>query len=212
MTFDCYVSGREGTVALIENRGNILGTTANITGVEQPEVEIVIQNLGTIKVALAGDAAPITVYNYLRYVNDGYYNGTIFHRVINGANTTKVVQGGGFTAVGANTLTPQTGTLRDSIPLETTAFSELSNTDGTIAMARTNVVDSATSEFFFNTADNSAAYDYLNSQSPGYAVFGTITQGRALLDSVMNTTTRTVGIYSEVPDTVYTITSVTQTQ
>jgi peptidyl-prolyl cis-trans isomerase A (cyclophilin A) len=119
--------------------------------------------------------APITSVNFLQYVEDGYYDGTIFHRVAKNF----VVQGGGYTAPGAK----KPGQ-RDPITLESTNQTGLSNTLGTVAMARTNVPNSATSEFFFNFKDNSAALDYQSATNPGYAVFGNVTEGMDVVNAM----------------------------
>ncbi|PUE40081.1 peptidylprolyl isomerase [Limnohabitans sp. Bal53] len=136
-------------------------------------------SLGEFVLALESTKAPITTANFLRYVNDGFYSQTVFHRVL--ANF--MIQGGGFTGVpisGANT---KVGTLYDPIALETTSISGLSNTTGTIAMARTNVLNSATNQFFINVVDNT----FLNTSSGGYAVFGTVISGlNSTVQSIRN--------------------------
>jgi cyclophilin family peptidyl-prolyl cis-trans isomerase len=127
---------------------------------------------GEIVVELETAKAPITVANFLKYVQDGYYSNTIFHRVVPGF----VVQGGGFTTgyvakagVGA------------AIKLESNVG--LSNVRGTIAMARTSVADSATSQFYFNTVDN-ATLNYKSAAEPGYAVFGRVISGLGTIDKI----------------------------
>lgn len=149
---------------------------------------------GTIVVELDPAHAPITVNNFLQYVRSGFYAGTIFHRVVAGF----VVQGGGFTA----NLTQKA--TNAPIKLEAPATTGLSNTQGTIAMARTTVLDSATSQFFFNTVDNKA----LDTSGGGYAVFGTTVQG---FDVVKKIEAIPVDANS-IPTTTVTITSATQTQ
>ncbi|MCB9758352.1 MAG: peptidylprolyl isomerase [Alphaproteobacteria bacterium] len=134
-------------------------------------------SLGPIAVELDAAHAPITVENFLAYVDDGFYDGddgagaTTFHRVVSGF----VIQGGGYTPEGAlkNTLDP--------IALE--SDNGLSNLRGTIAMARTNVPDSATSQFYFNLVDNTFL-DYDGAGSPGYAVFGAIVEGLDTMDDI----------------------------
>jgi peptidyl-prolyl cis-trans isomerase A (cyclophilin A) len=130
-------------------------------------------SLGDFTVEVYPDKAPKTVANFLQYVKDKFYNGTIFHRVIPGF----MVQGGGFTPD-----MNQKGT-RDAIPLE--SQNGLKNERGTLAMARTNVPDSATAQFFVNVVDNS----FLNFSSPtpqgyGYAVFGKVIAGMDTIDKI----------------------------
>lgn len=126
-------------------------------------------SLGEMVLALESSKAPITSANFLQYVNDGYYSQTVFHRVISGF----MVQGGGYTAVPISSANAKKGTTYDPIVLETTTQTGLSNTIGTLAMARTNVLNSATHEFFINTVDNA----FLNTSSGGYAVFGRVISG-----------------------------------
>jgi cyclophilin family peptidyl-prolyl cis-trans isomerase len=126
-------------------------------------------SLGEMVVALEASKAPITTANFLKYVNDGYFSQTVFHRVISNF----MIQGGGFTGVPIGTANAKKGTLYDPIELETTSKTGLSNTVGTLAMARTNVLNSATREFFINTVDNT----FLNTSSGGYAVFGRVIYG-----------------------------------
>ncbi len=133
--------------------------------------------MGTLVVALDADAAPITVENFLAYVDDGFYDGadgmgaTVFHRVIDGF----VVQGGGFTEGGGKKATD------DAIVLE--SDNGLFNRAGTIAMARTNSPDSATSQFYFNLVDNDFL-DYTDASNPGYAVFGQLVEGAEVLSAL----------------------------
>lgn len=132
-------------------------------GAAAPQVEL-RTNAGTITLELYPDRAPQTVRNFLQYVQDGYYKGTIFHRVIDGF----MIQGGGFTADLA------AKTTRPPVPIEST--NGLRNDVGTIAMARTRDPNSATSQFFINVVDN----DMLNHPSPdghGYTVFGKVVRG-----------------------------------
>ena len=128
---------------------------------------------GTITLALDDEKAPETVKNFLQYVKDGHYDGTIFHRVIDGF----MIQGGGFTKDMNQKATRE--------PIRNEAMNGLRNRRGTIAMARTMVVDSATSQFFINLVDN----DFLDFQSPtpqgfGYAVFGEVTDGMDVVDAI----------------------------
>lgn len=125
--------------------------------------------LGEYVLALESVKAPITVANFLKYVNDGYYNQTVFHRVMSGF----MVQGGGYTGVPISASNIKSGTTYPAIALEAPASTGLSNTAGTIAMARTSVLNSATSEFFINVVNNT----FLNSSGGGYAVFGRVIAG-----------------------------------
>jgi len=130
-------------------------------------------SLGVISLGLYGEAAPKTVENFIQYTNDGFYNGTVFHRVIDNF----MIQGGGF-----DTMYQQKPT-RDTIKNE--AANGLKNKVGTIAMARTGVVDSATSQFFINVSDN-PFLDHRNQTRAGfgYAVFGRVTQGMDVVNQI----------------------------
>lgn len=126
-------------------------------------------SLGEYVLALESVKAPITTANFLKYVNDAYYSQTVFHRVISNF----MVQGGGFTDVPISASNAKSGTKYPAIALEAPSSTGLSNTVGTIAMARTPVLNSATSEFFINVVDNT----FLDSGSGGYAVFGRVISG-----------------------------------
>jgi cyclophilin family peptidyl-prolyl cis-trans isomerase len=134
---------------------------------------------GDILIELNAQAAPVTVKNFLGYVRAGLYNGTIFHRVIHGF----MIQGGGFTAEMVQKETRE--------PITSEASNGLSNARGTIAMARSNDPDSATCQFFINHVDN-PRLDYVANASAGYAVFGKVTEGMDVVDSIarVDTTTR----------------------
>ncbi len=153
-------------------------------------------SLGTIVVQLDPAKAPKTVENFLQYVKDKHYDGTIFHRVINGF----MIQGGGFTPDMAQKPT------RAPIPLE--AKNGLKNDEYTIAMARTGNPDSATAQFFINVKNN----DGLNAPSPdghGYAVFGKVVQGQDVVDKIKAVATGNRGPYQNVPTTPVIIESAT---
>ena len=144
---------------------------------------------GTITLALDDEKAPETVKNFVRYAQDGHYDGTIFHRVIDGF----MIQGGGFTKDMNQKATRE--------PIRNEAMNGLRNRRGTIAMARTMVVDSATSQFFVNLVDN----DFLDFQNPtpqgfGYAVFGEVTDGMDVVDAIAKVTTGSVGPHQNVPE------------
>ncbi len=130
-------------------------------------------SLGDITIELDAEKAPVTVANFLSYVDEQFYDGTIFHRVIKGF----MIQGGGFTADMAQK--------RTKAPIKNEANNGLKNTRGTIAMARTSIVDSATAQFFINSVDN----DFLDFRAPtpdgyGYAVFGKVTAGLDVVDKI----------------------------
>ena len=171
--------------------------------VPRPRVTLTT-TLGPIVVELDPAKVKATVDNFLTYVNSGFYNGTIFHRVVKDF----VSQGGGFTGLSGGILTPQMG-VRAAIPLETNKG--LSNLRGSIAMARTSVPDSATSQFFFNQVDNTFL-DYSNSTSPGYAVFGTIVSGLSVMDAINGVSTQTVGGFTNVPVVDIVLQSAARTQ
>ena len=141
----------------------------------KPATALVVMetSMGVIELELYPDKAPDTVRNFLQYVKEGFYDGTVFHRVVNAA-TFKIVQGGGFTA------DAQPKTTHAPIKLETSGG--LKNKAWSIAMARTSIPDSATSQFYFNLIDHSAL-----DASPGnlgYAVFGKITQGTDVVGKI----------------------------
>jgi peptidyl-prolyl cis-trans isomerase B (cyclophilin B) len=143
---------------------------------------------GRIVIELADAEAPKTVENFLTYVQNGHYDGTIFHRVINGF----MVQGGGFTAEMA-----QKPTLA---PIQNEADNGLKNTAYTVAMARTGDPHSATAQFFINVSDN----DFLNHTSKdmrgwGYAVFGKVVEGQEVVDEMKAVRTGTVRGHQDVP-------------
>ena len=149
---------------------------------------VIETSMGTITLELDEAKAPLTVANFVQYAKDGFYDGTIFHRVIDGF----MIQGGGFTKDMNQKDT------REAIRNE--AMNGLKNDRGTIAMARTSVVDSATSQFFINLVDN----DFLDFQSPspqgfGYAVFGKVTDGMDVVDKIAKVKTGSVGPYQNVP-------------
>ena len=171
-----------------------LVTSAAFSYVINPRVTVQT-SMGTVVVELYPDQAPVTVANMLAYTNAGFYTGTLFHRVIPGF----MDQGGGYTTG----MVYKTPTYSD-IPLESNKG--LSNLRGTIAMARTDVADSASSQFFINQADN-LFLNYSSADSPGYAVFGRVVSGLAVIDSIAVVPRST----SDQPTTDITITSVQQT-
>ena len=144
-------------------------------------------NQGDIIVQLEAAKAPKSVENFLQYAKAGHYNGTIFHRVIDGF----MIQGGGFTP------DMQQKPTRPPIPLE--SRNGLSNVRGTLAMARTNVPDSATSQFFINIGDN-LFLDQANSRDGnGYAVFGKVVEGMDVVDKIRAEPTQAAGMHQNLP-------------
>ena len=171
---------------------------------EQPkETDMVIikTSLGDIQVKLAADKAPLTVANFLAYVDAGFYNGTIFHRVIDGF----MIQGGGFDA---NMRQKET-----RAPIKNEAANGLQNKRGTIAMARTMVVDSATAQFFINVKDNGFLdFRAPNPQGFGYCVFGEVVAGMDVVDKIKSVRTTTKAGMGDVPLESVEIISVTRAQ
>ncbi len=143
---------------------------------------------GDITLELYEDKAPATVANFLQYVKDGFYNGTIFHRVINGF----MIQGGGFDA--------QMNQKATRAPIKNEADNGLTNNAYTIAMARTMVPDSATAQFFINVADNKALnHTSKTPQGWGYAVFGKVIKGQDVVDKIKAVPTTSKGMHQDVP-------------
>ena len=136
-------------------------------------------SMGEIVIELNEDAAPVTVKNFVEYVEAGHFDGTVFHRVI----PDFMIQGGGFTSKMARKDT--------RAPIANEASNGLKNERGTIAMARTSDPNSATSQFFINHADN-GFLDYVDQSNPGYAVFGRTVEGMDVVDAIagVETTSR----------------------
>ena len=177
--------------------GEVVYTTT-IT-VPKPQVTLVTSK-GTMTLELDPTKAPISTNNFLSYVASGFYKDTLFHRVISGF----VVQGGGYTT-GMVKRTATAG------PIELESNKGLSNLRGTLAMARTNVPNSATSEFFVNLVDN-LALDYKNAANPGYAVFGTVVQGMEVVDAIAAQATGVRFGFADVPLEDITITLAVQSR
>jgi cyclophilin family peptidyl-prolyl cis-trans isomerase len=139
-------------------------------------VVLIVTSLGDVKVELDPEKAPITVKNFLSYVDDKHYDGTIFHRIIKDF----MIQGGGFE--------PGMRQKPTKDPIKNEASNGLTNKRGTIAMARTNDPDSATAQFFINVKDN----DFLNMspRSPGYCVFGKVIDGMDVVDKIREVRTK----------------------
>jgi peptidyl-prolyl cis-trans isomerase A (cyclophilin A) len=153
---------------------------------QAPTRVAIVTSAGEIDVQLDAQRAPRTVANFLQYVKEDFYAGTVFHRVIPGF----MIQGGGFTTQLVEKKT------HDPIALE--SRNGLRNLRGTIAMARTNDPDSATSQFFINLVDN-AGLDYPQPDGHGYAVFGQVTKGLDIVDRIAHVATHDVGPYQDVP-------------
>jgi len=165
----------------------LVGATAMAQEKAAPGVRVLLAtSAGNITLQLDAEKAPRSVANFLEYVKAGHYDGTVFHRVIDGF----MIQGGGFTPDMVQRPT------RAPIPLE--ARNGLKNERGTIAMARTSVPDSATSQFFINVVDNQSL-DYPNPDGNGYAVFGKVVAGMDVVDKIRAVETTTVGGRPNVP-------------
>ena len=155
-------------------------------------------SMGDITLELDAEKAPKTVANFLQYARDGFYDGTIFHRVINNF----MIQGGGMTADMAQKET--------RAPLDNEANNGLKNKNGTVAMARTNDPHSATAQFFINVSDNG----FLDHTAPtaqgwGYAVFGRVTAGMDVVEKIKAVATGNKGFHQDVPKEAVTIDRVT---
>jgi len=167
----------------------ILSAAASAAGAAaaDPRVEMKT-SAGTITLELYPSKAPKTVENFLQYVRDGHYNGTIFHRVIPGF----MVQGGGMTANMAEKKT------RPPIPIE--SKNGLKNEIGTLAMARTNNPNSATAQFFINVSKNEFL-DYPGQDGNGYTVFGKVVNGMDVVSKIVAVPTGSKGMHQDVPRT-----------
>ena len=145
-------------------------------------------SMGDIRIELDAEKAPITAKNFLDYVSDGHFDGMIFHRVIPGF----MIQGGGFD--------PKMSQKKTRSPINNEAANGLKNVTGSIAMARTSDVNSATAQFFINVKDN----DFLNHKSPspdgfGYAVFGQVVEGMEVVRAIEKVPTGNSGMHQDVP-------------
>ena len=168
-----------------------------VAAAQSNPVVVIETSLGNITVELYQDEAPISVENFLTYVRDDFYAGTIFHRVIKGF----MVQGGGMTEDMVRKAT--------NPPIKNEATNGLRNERGTLAMARTAAVDSATAQFFINVANNRALNHESETQAEyGYAVFGKVIDGMDHLGEIENTPTTTAGPYRDVPSTPVIIKSI----
>lgn len=161
----------------------------NMTKNESTIHTILIEtSMGPIKAELYADKAPITVANFLSYVDSGFFDGTIFHRVIPGF----MIQGGGFTKDFQQKPT--------KAPIANEAENGLKNTRGTLAMARTSDVNSATAQFFINAVDNSFLdFKAKNSREYGYCVFGKVIEGMDVVDKIQKVKRGSYGPHQDVP-------------
>ena len=168
----------------------MIASLAMVEGCKPAEpVQVVLDtSLGAVTLELYPGKAPETVRNFLAYVDGGFYANTLFHRVIPGF----MVQGGGFE--------PGLKEKPTSKPVRNEAANGLANARGSISMARTQVVDSATSQFFINVADN-RALDHRDraERGFGYAVFGKVVEGMDVVDRIVAVPTTRVGPYQDVP-------------
>ncbi len=177
--------------------GSVIYTTT--LTVPKPQVTL-FTTKGTVVLELDPSTAPISSNNYLSYVSKGFYTSTLFHRVISGF----MIQGGGYTTG----MVKKTG---QAAAIELESNKGLSNLRGTLAMARTDVFNSATSEFFINVVDNTFL-DYKTEASPGYAVFGKVLQGMDVVDAIVAQPTGVSNGFADVPLTDVVISLALQTQ
>jgi cyclophilin family peptidyl-prolyl cis-trans isomerase len=185
LVLNCVVA-KTGDFSLVVQTAEgaaIYSTTLNIP---LPQVALITAK-GSITVELDPTLAPVSTNNFLSYVNKGFYRDTLFHRVI----PNFVVQGGGYT-------TGMVKKTEQSAPIELESNKGLSNVRGSLAIARTNLPNSATSEFYINLVNN-VSLDYSNAANPGYAVFGKVVQGMDVIDAIAAEPTGVVGGFSDVP-------------
>ena len=174
-----------------------LGPSMLVTAKENPMVTL-STSMGDIKVELYADKAPITVKNFVDYAKAGYYEGTIFHRVILGF----MIQGGGLTPEMQDKREGQKSSIKNE------SSNGLKNETGTLAMARTSAPDSATSQFFINVKDNSFLDKEKAQDGVGYAVFGKVVEGMDVVRKIEQVKTATKGPHQNVPVDAVTIKSV----
>lgn len=177
----------------------IASGTAKAGKSEGNPMVLVKTNMGNFTIELYQDKAPVTVKNFLSYMDHKFYAGTIFHRVI----STFMIQGGGFT--------PDMAQKEASPPIKNEADNGLKNLNYTVAMARTNIIDSATCQFFINVQDNTNL-DHRNKTDAGYGycVFGKVVEGMNVIDDIKIVKTTKKGSYGDVPIKPVIIKSVTR--
>lgn len=185
LVLNCVVA-KTGDFSLVVQTAEGAAIYSTTLNVPLPQVALITAK-GSITVELDPALAPISTNNFLSYVNKGFYRSTLFHRVI----PNFVVQGGGYT-------TGMVKKTEQSAPIELESNKGLSNMRGSLAMARTNLPNSATSEFYINLVNN-LSLDYKNAANPGYAVFGKVVQGMDVVDAIAAEPTGVVGGFSDVP-------------
>jgi peptidyl-prolyl cis-trans isomerase B (cyclophilin B) len=174
---------------------SVLTAVTPVAAAENPKV-ILDTSKGQLTIELYADKAPETVKNFLAYVDAGFYNGTIFHRVIPGF----MIQGGGFT--------PDMQQKATRPPVKIESDNGLKNDRGTLAMARTQDPNSATAQFFINSVDNGFLnFKEKTPQGWGYAVFGKVVKGMEVVDEISKVKTGAKGMHRDVPVDTVTITS-----
>lgn len=165
------------------------GCVISISAISHASVLVeMATNYGSFTIELNEKKAPKTVENFLTYVDSGFYDGTIFHRVIDNF----MIQGGGFDKKMTKKETRP--------PIVNESYNRLSNVVGTIAMARTNDPNSATSQFYINVSNNTFL-NYVNKQTPGYCVFGRVVKGMAVVQRIKDVPVKSMGSYQNVPIT-----------
>ena len=185
LVLNCVVS-KVGDFPMVVQTAEGVAIYTTTLNIPMPQVAL-ITSKGSITVELDPTLAPLSTNNFLSYVNKGFYRSTLFHRVI----PNFVVQGGGYT-------TGMVKKTEQSAPIELESNKGLSNLRGSLAMARTFLPNSATSEFYINLIDN-LSLDYKNAANPGYAVFGKVLQGMDVVDAIAAEPTGVVGGMSDVP-------------
>ena len=197
------LGGRRGTLilAVVLMAGLIFGAGASARAQRSHPLVKLETSMGDITLELYPDKAPVTVANFLEYVKAGFFNGTIFHRVINGF----MIQGGGLDA--------QLNKKPTRAPIKNEADNGLTNDAYTVAMARTGDPNSATAQFFISVVNNA----FLNHtaktpQGWGYAVFGKVVKGKEVVDKIKAVPTTTKGMYEDVPVEPVTIIKATVVQ
>ena len=173
---------------IIALTGALLITLPACSEADPPDGPVVVlsTSMGEIKIGLYEKEAPETVQNFLGYVNDGFFDGTIFHRVI----PNFMIQGGGFT--------PDMQQKQTKRPIRNEADNGLQNDEGTVAMARTNAIHSATSQFFINVTRN-PFLDHQSQANFGYCVFGRVIEGLDVVKQIEGVQTGRHGMYDDVP-------------
>jgi cyclophilin family peptidyl-prolyl cis-trans isomerase len=185
LTIVTLVYGCNEKTNTTETNKKVITSERNIVNSQNNVVKLQT-SMGNIVIELNEQAAPVTVKNFLGYVQSGFYDGTIFHRVIPGF----MIQGGGFT--------PKMTRKKTLDPIINEAKNGLSNKRGTIAMARSNNPNSATSQFFINHKDNDFL-NYMDDNQPGYAAFGKVIEGMDVVDAIASVKTTTRDGMENVP-------------